>query len=69
MNYRLFIILCLISIGFAYFLSGWGPSSLLLMYVPNIFGGIESLIREIVVLVILYCPLLYIIAVVVRKMR
>ena len=54
-----FLGLCMLSLGFAAFLSGWGPSPILEMYVP--YGGGASIGGELLILAILYSPVLYLI--------
>ena len=54
-----FLGLCMLSLSVAAFLSGWGPSPILEMYVP--YRGGASIGGELLVLAILYSPVLYLI--------
>lgn len=66
-NGWIFGLLVLLSLGFAYFLSAWGPSPIVLMYVPNIPEDGRAWVSELILLAILYSPLIYLIIFAARR--
>jgi len=57
----MFLAVCILSVGFAFFLSAWVPQPFYLSYVPQMPDDLISMISEFIILLCLYSPILYLI--------